>query len=91
MTKFGDDKSPGTLLMTISSMGVESKEKVKYFNQIFLNMLNHIPTTSNPNDAVLMEFYTRDLLLSMAMWVKMVGKVTLTETFDEDIKVDKDM
>ena len=27
----------------------------------------------------------------MAMWVKMVGKETLRETFDDSIKVEKEM
>lgn len=76
MTKFREDDNLGTLLLNISSMRVEEKENIKDFNQIILTILIQIPTTSKPNDAVLMEFYTKALPHSMAMWVKMEGKST---------------
>ena len=38
-----------------------------------------------------MEFYTKALPFQLAMWVKMVGKTTLGEIFDEAIKVEKDI
>jgi hypothetical protein len=91
MKKFKEDETPGTLLMRIFSIRVESKEMIKYFNQIFLTFVNKVLTTSRPIYLVLMEFYTKLLPHSMAMWVKMVGKETLRETFDEAIKVEKKM
>ena len=50
-----------------------------------------IHTASRPIDVVLMEFYTRALPHSMDMWVKIAKKYTLRETFDETIKVEKEM
>ena len=70
---------------------METKEKVKDFNQRFLTMRNRIPATSRPAEDVTIEFYTLALLVSMAMFVRRAAKPTLTETFDEAIKVGKDM
>jgi hypothetical protein len=54
-------------------------------------VLNWISIASNPNDEFLMEFYTNALPHSMAMWVKMAKKSTLIETFDQALKVEKEM
>lgn len=91
MTKFREYETLGTLLMNISSMRVESNENFKCFNQIIFTILNKIPTPSKPDDEVLREFYTKALPHSIAMWVKMAGKATPTETFDKSIKVEKEL
>ena len=91
MTNFEEDETLHTLLMKISSIRLESKEKVKDFNQMFLTLLNEFPTTTEPNDIVLMEWYTKDISHSMAMWVKMSRNAPFNETFDEAIKVEKEM
>ena len=36
-----------------------------------------------------MEFYSKELPFQLAMWVKMVGKTTLRNFFDEVIIVEK--
>lgn len=64
MGKFGEDETPSTYLMKISSMRVESKENVKDFNQIFITMLIY---GFKSNDVILMEFYTKYLPHSMAI------------------------
>jgi hypothetical protein len=46
LEKFGDDKSPEVLVMELSSLKMNPKEKVKYFNQRFLTLKNLIPTGS---------------------------------------------
>jgi hypothetical protein len=38
LEKFGDDKSPEVLVMELSNMKMNSKEKVKDFNQRFLTL-----------------------------------------------------
>lgn len=43
MTNFEEDETPGTLLMSISSIRVESKEKINDFKKILLTLLNKIP------------------------------------------------
>ena len=44
MMKFSEDETHSRLLMKISSIKVELKEKIKYINQILLTLLNRIPT-----------------------------------------------
>ena len=47
---FGDDKSPIVLVLELSMMQMDSKEKVKDFNPRFMSLINKIPTTSHPRD-----------------------------------------
>ena len=44
-----------------------------------------------PNGVGLTEFYTKSIPHSFDMWVKMVKKENLRKTFDEAIKVEKEM
>ena len=48
LEKFGDDKSPEVLVMEISSLRMNPKEKIKDFNQRFLTLKNRIPTDLMP-------------------------------------------
>ena len=56
-----------------------------------MTLRNRIPATSRLAEDVIIEFYTSSLPVSMAMFVRRAAKSTLTETFDEAIKVEKDM
>ena len=40
MTQFGDDKTFGLLFLELSRLKFNKKEKVKYFNQRFITLLN---------------------------------------------------
>ena len=91
MNKFGYDKTPTVLVLELSRICMETKKKVKDFNQRFLTLRNRIPATSRPAEDVTIEFYTSALPVSMAMFVRRAAKPTLTETFDEAIKVEKYM
>ena len=91
MTKFVEEKYPTTLVLEISNIKMDLKEKVKYFNQRFLKLLKKIPISLHPTNEVLIEFYTTSLLITPNMFVKRVGKITLRETFDEEIKVEKEI
>ena len=91
MNKFGDDKTPAALVLELSRIHMETKEKVKDFNQRFLTLRNKIPATSRPAEDVTIEFYTSALPVSMAMFVRQKAKLTLVENFEEAIKVEKDM
>jgi hypothetical protein len=42
MKKFGDEKTPSTLVLDLSRVRMNAKEKIKYFNRIFMNFLNRI-------------------------------------------------
>ena len=70
-------------------MRFEKKDKVKDFNQIFINLLNCIP--EKPTESIQVEFYTATLPPAIAMFIKAQEKRTLVENFLEAIKVEKDM
>jgi hypothetical protein len=40
LEKFGDDKSPEVLVMELSSLRMNPKDKIKDFNQRFLTLKN---------------------------------------------------
>ena len=56
------------LVLEISRIRFDKNEKVKYFNQIFINLLNRIP--ENPVESIQVEFYTIAFPLDIAMFVK---------------------
>ena len=57
------------LVLDLSRIKMDSKEKVKDFNQRFLSLNNKIPIKSRPMDGVVIEFYTSFLPQTMAMFV----------------------
>ena len=69
---------------------MESKERIKYFNQRFLTLKNKIPVASQPPEDIIIENYTSALPKYSGMFVKRAGKTTLVETFEEAIKFEKD-
>jgi hypothetical protein len=91
MTEFGEDKSPTALVLEISIIKMDLKEKAKDFNERFLTLLNKMPTTLRPTYEVLSEFYIDVLLATPSMFIKSVGKETLKGTFNEAINVEKVM
>lgn len=70
LNKFGGDKTPATLVLELFRIKMNSKEKIKEFNQRFLTLRNKIPTAARLTEAVTLEFYTSALPLSVAMFVK---------------------
>ena len=56
MNKFGDNKTPAALVLELSRIHMETKEKVKDFNQRFLTLRNRIPVISMPAEDVTIEF-----------------------------------
>ena len=67
----------------------DKKDKVKDFNQRFINLLNRIP--EKPVESIQVEFYIDALPPTTAMFVKAREKRTLDEIFLEAIKVEKDI
>ena len=67
----------------------DKKGKIKYFNQIFINLLNHIP--EKPIESIQVEFYTTSLPPSIAMFVKDQQKRTLAKNFIESMQVENDI
>jgi hypothetical protein len=91
LEKFGDDKSPEVLIMELSSLKMNPKEKVKDFNQIFLTLKNKIPTDSMPVESLIVAYYAKALHNNIAIWVKRSKKNTLLEAFEEASQIEKDI
>ena len=79
ITRFRDDKTSGTLLLELARIKIKENEKVKEFNQRFITLLNKIP--DKPPEAILIEYYTSALPLTVAMFVKRKEVKTLEENF----------
>ena len=77
------------LVLELSTMICDKKDKVKDFNQIFFNLLNRIP--EKPVESIQVEFYITTLPPSIAMFVKARQKRTLAENFIEAMKGEKDI
>lgn len=89
--KLGEEKTPTTLVLDISRIKMDEREKVRDFNQRFLTLMTKIPQASKHVEDVSIDFYTSTLPVSMAIFVKRGEKNTLEATFKESIKVEKDM
>ena len=48
LNKFGEDKTHDVLALELARIKMENKERIKYFNQHFLTLLNKIPVASQP-------------------------------------------
>lgn len=77
LDKFREDKTPMEVMVELSCIRMDSKEKVKDFNQRFISLKNKILVESRPRDDVVIEFYTSSLPEMMAMFVKQKEKTTL--------------
>jgi hypothetical protein len=91
LEKFGDDKSPEVLVMELSSLKMNPKEKVKDFNQRFLTLKKKIPVDSMPAENLIVAYYTKALHNNIAIWVKRSKKNTLLEAFEEASQIEKDI
>lgn len=67
------------------------KEKITYFNKIFLRLMTKIPNDSILIGSVLIEFYTTALPKLIAISIKRVGKPTLNQTFYDTHDIEKEM
>ena len=91
LDKYGDDKTPAALVLELSYLKMDTKEKVKDFNIRFNTLFNRIPTNAKPTDEVLMEFYISALHVPSTMWVKSSNTQTLQGAINETIKVENEM
>jgi hypothetical protein len=91
LEKFGDDKPPEVLVMELSSLNMNPKEKIKYFNQRFLTLKNRIPINSMPTENLIVAYYTKSLHQNLEFWVKRSKKEMLLEAFEEASQIKKDI
>jgi hypothetical protein len=91
LEKFRDDKSPEVLVMELSSLKMNPKEKIKDFNKRFLTLKNRIPTDSMPVENLIVAYYTKALHQNISIWVKRSKKPTLLEAFKDASQIEKDI
>jgi hypothetical protein len=89
MAQFSDGQTSGILFLEISRIRINEKDKVKYFNQRFITLLNS--NSVNPAEVVQIEFYIVALLQTISMFVKNQEKKNLADNFVEAINVEKDL
>ena len=89
LSNFGDERTSRVLFLDLSRIIFDKKDKVKDFNQRFINLINHI--LEKPAESIQVEFYIAALPPPIAMFVKAREKRTLAKTFLEAIKVEKDL
>ena len=69
----------------------EKKEKVEYFSQRFAAHLNNFIATIKPVEETLIEYYTSSLGSDIAMFVEILVKPSLGETYDEAEKIEVEL
>jgi hypothetical protein len=62
---------------------MDKREKVKYFNQRFLNVLIKFPHDTNLAHSLAIEYYMEALTPSIGIFVKRENRNTLSLNFDE--------
>lgn len=67
MTKFGDDHSTTSLIIDLSNLKMNSREKIKDFNSRFNKLLNKILVNSRPGVDVQIEWYISTLPSDIGM------------------------
>ena len=87
LNSYGDDKTPVALVLELSHLKMETKEKFKDFSFWFKTLFNRIQASAIPIEEVLMEFYITALPIPTAMWVKRSNAQTLQGVIDEAVKV----
>jgi hypothetical protein len=88
---FGDDKFPEVLVIELSNLKMNPKEKFKEFNQRFITFKNKIPIDSMPAENLTISYYNKALHNNIAIWVKRSKKNTLLEAFEEAFLIEKEI
>jgi hypothetical protein len=89
--KFGERKTVSSLHKELGAIKMDKKEKVKYFNQRFLNVLikfSHIVALAQSLE---IEYYTVVSTPSIGIFFKMANKNTLELDFDEAEIVEREL
>jgi hypothetical protein len=91
MRKFGERKTIVSLHNELGAIIMDTRERVKYFNQRFLNVIIKFPHEFSPAQSLAIEYYTTALTLSIGMFVKQYNKNTLSLNFDEVETMERDL
>jgi hypothetical protein len=91
LNKFVEETTTGALMADLFVATMNSKERVKDFNQIFTTILNKFQPEAKPTQELQIEVYANALLASISMFVKRAAKLTLAQNFEEDKKIEFQM
>jgi hypothetical protein len=83
LEKFAEKSTTGALMDKLFTATMTPKERVKVFNQIFINILNKFQCATKPTQELQIEVYANALSSSISMFIKRVVKQTLEENFEE--------
>jgi hypothetical protein len=83
LDKFVEETTTGALMAELFAATMTPKERVKYFNQIFMTILNKFQPVAKPTQELQIEVYANVLPASISMFVKRAAKKTLAENFEE--------
>jgi hypothetical protein len=70
LDKFAEETTTRALMVELFTTTMSSKERVKYFNQIFKNILNKFQLEAKPTQGLQIEVYVNALPASISMFVK---------------------
>jgi hypothetical protein len=83
LDKFAEETTTRALMAAFFTANMSSKERDKYFNQIFTTILNKFQPEDKPTQELQIEVYVTTLPSSISMFVKRDAKLTLAENFEE--------
>jgi hypothetical protein len=83
LDKFAEETTTGALMAELFIATMNSKDKVKDFNQICTTILNKLQPEAKFTKELQIEVYANALLASISMFVKSAAKATLAENFEE--------
>ena len=76
LDNFGEDKTHVALVLELSRIKIDSKERIKDFNKRFLTLKNKIPASSQSPQDIIIENYASTLPKYLGMFVKQANKAT---------------
>jgi hypothetical protein len=83
LDKFAEETTIGALMVELFAASMNSKERVKDFNQIFTTILYKFQPEAKPTQELKIEVYANALPTFISMFVKRASKLTLAENFEE--------
>jgi hypothetical protein len=83
LDKFAEETTMRALMAEFLLATMIPKDRVKYFNQIFMTILKKFHPSKKPTQELQIEVYANALPASISMFVKIVAKKTLEENFEE--------
>jgi hypothetical protein len=89
--KFGERKTTTSLYNELGAINMDKREKVKYFNHIFINVLTNFIVDKNPAQSLAIEYYTKYHIPSIDLFFKQANRNNFSLIFDEVETVEREI